>query len=158
MVLREVSRLVSRVVKRSNWLITTVTALFVLHAPLCTLACLDGANAIDKTDAAYTADTEQVSHADTKPSSTAGQSCHDEGPASSPPGVPGSQDDCGCENAANALVLQSSDSTTTSLQLFVPAAMRWERTASSASWDAAVAVDLDLPPPDILLLKSTLII
>ena len=143
---------VSTVVKRSSGFIATLAVLFVLQAPLCAFACLDGVNEID------IAFDDPISQADPKPTSNAGRACHDEGPASTPPGAPGSHDDCGCEMGADALVSPSSDSTTLSLQIFVHASTRWDPTPSSGSWDAADARDLDLPPPDIPLLKSTLII
>jgi hypothetical protein len=143
---------VSTVVRRSSGFIATLAVLFVLQAPLCALACLDGVN---ESDIAFD---DPISPADPKPTSNAGHACHDESPASTPPGAPGSHDDCGCEIGANALVSPSSDSTSMSLQIFVHASTRWVPTASSGSWEAAVARGLDLPPPDILLLKSTLII
>lgn len=127
-----------RAVKRSIWLIATVAAVFVLQAPLCALACLD--------------------NADAEPPAAAGHACHEESSDPSPAGVPGSHEDCGCEIAADAVVFQPSGFTTTLVQVFILPSIRCELATFHSAWEISVTYEIDLPPPDILLLKSTLII
>lgn len=126
--------------KRHIWLIATVAALFVLQAPFCAFACFESA--------------------DTEPSTVAERSCHEERADSSPAGESNSHEDCGCDFDTQALVSQPIDSnTTTPVGIFVPPALRLELTSSSSRGQKPlVAQNADLPPPDILLLKSTLLI
>lgn len=127
--------------KRRTWLIATVTALFVLQVPLCALACFDMAG--------------------TGPTATADQPCHEGNPDSSPASESNSHDDCGCKLAPEALVSQLSESnttTTSSVGIFLSAKQLTELTNSPRGYTPRVKQGTDLPPPDILLLKSTLII
>ena len=112
-----------------------MAALFVLQAPLCALACLDTADA--------------------KPPAAAGHACHEESPDPSPADAP---EDCGCAITADALVFQPSVSTTTWVQAFMFPSVGCELATFHSDWGTSVAYEIDLPPPDILLLKSTLII
>ena len=121
--------------KRSIWLIATVAALFVLQAPLCAFACLD--------------------NVDTEPPAAAGHACHEESPDPSPAGAP---EDCRCAITADALVFPQSVSSTTWVQAFMFPSVGCELATFHSAWEASVAYEIDLPPPDILLLKSTLII
>jgi hypothetical protein len=126
--------------KRHIWLIATVTALFVLQVPLCAFACFERAEA--------------------EPSAIAHSSCHEESSDSSPAGGSNSQEDCGCDFTTQALVSQPADSNTTAMSVEVVASrlLRIEQTDSSTNQAQQVEQNADLPPPDILLLKSTLII
>jgi hypothetical protein len=130
--------LVNRV-KRHIWLITAVAALFLMLVPFCALACFETA--------------------DTDSSAVTESSCHEESSDSSPAGESNSHEDCGCDFAIQALLSQPIDSsTTTPVDLVVSQNQRLEPTDSSRSQAPQVRHDADLPPPDILLLKSTLII
>lgn len=133
--------------KRRNWLIAAVAAVFVLQAPLCVFACIP-------TDAPN-ADT-AMADGDHMPA------CHEQAPASSesPSQPANSHDDCGCETSYSA-VLASPDQTFSTAQnvvAFSPRALDTSLirliTRVSTAWQS----ETDLPPPDILLLKSTLII
>ncbi len=126
-----------RPVRQRSWLIAIVAAFFVLQAPLCVLACAENS-------ASETVATEH--------------SCHDEGSKSSPAEEPSSHADCGCEPAPEALVFQSSDSEISSIQLHVSPLQLLELNVACEHREALVVRNTDLPPPDILLLKSTLIL
>ena len=126
-------------VRRYIWLIATVAALFVLQAPLCALACSESAEA--------------------NPSTLAEKSCHEEGSDSSPAGQSNSHEDCECNFAAGGLVSQPIASISpTSVEIGISPSPLPELTYSNPGQELLVAQNTDLPPPDILLLKSTLII
>jgi len=117
-----------------------MAALFVVQAPLCALACFENAEADSSTG------TER--------------SCHDEQSDSSPSGESNSHADCGCNFVTQALVSQPTNynSTSSSIEIVASPAQRSELTFSSRVPESQIAQNADLPPPDILLLKSTLII
>jgi hypothetical protein len=117
-----------------------MTALFVLQVPFCALACFE--------------------HAEADPSAVAeSSSCHEESSDSSPTGESNSHEDCGCHFTTQALVTHPVDAnTTTSADIVVSRIRRIEPTSTSRSLAPRVDQTFDLPPPDILLLKSTLII
>lgn len=126
--------------KRHNWLIAVVTALFVLQTPLCALAC-----------------------SETAADPTIDVSCHEEGTRSSPAGESNSHADCGCDvsanGSANVLISQQIESQTTAPVGFsVVLATRSNAIISSRRQDQRIAALADLPPPDILLRKSTLLL
>jgi hypothetical protein len=132
-------RLAAIRVKRHIWLIATVAALFVLQAPFCALACFEPAEA--------------------DPSAIAESSCHETSPDSSPAGESNSHADCDCQFTTQALVSQPMDSnTTTTVEFVVHRTERIELIDSRRSQVPRVEQNADLPPPDILLQKSTLII
>lgn len=124
--------------KRHIWLIATVTALFVLQAPLCAFACTESAEA-------------QMSTPTDRP-------CHGENSDSSPAGESNTHEDCACAFAPETLVSQPIDSNTTMVGIFVYPALRLEMMDGGNGQEPLAARNGDLPPPDILLLKSTLII
>lgn len=134
--------------KRWNRLIATAAALFVLQAPLCVLACLPSAN-----PEAETAETHQA------------PSCHEQAPSSessSSTSEPVESDaECGCESAYTA-VLASADPTFSlaaqNLVVVPPHAMAAPLEAVLVRTSKVRSTETDLPPPDILLLKSTLLI
>jgi len=132
------------VVKRRNRLIATLTALFVFQTPLCVLACLPNA-APDEASA-------EARH---------GSSCHQE--ASSPRTSSEPRDahgDCGCCDSY-AAVLTSADQTFSNLQsspVFPPTTLEVPLNAVFTRTTKVRLCEADLPPPDILLLKSTLLI
>ena len=123
--------------------VAAVAALFVLQAPLCALACLPSSSAMPMADTASS---------DSSP-------CHEE-PASSPsePPSPG-HDDCGCSGESFEAVLASPDTsfTGTSIVAVVPATLTLAGYAGG-NRPFLQPGETDLPPPDILLLKSTLLI
>lgn len=130
--------------KRHKWLIAAFTALFVLQAPLCVLACLPSADAATAVDAA---------HQSNSP-------CHESTPASSPAEPSSSHDDCGCEDSYTA-VLASADLATPNLvpTAVIPPLNSADQLRVNLVWLArSNPNETDLPPPDVLLLKSTLII
>ena len=126
-------------VKRHVRLITLVTALFVTQVPFCALACFEPS---------------EVSSSAVQESS-----CHEKSSNSSPAGESNSHDDCGCDFAIQALLSQPIDSnTTTPVDFLVSGRQQLAPADSSSSRAPQVRQHSDLPPPDILLLKSTLII
>jgi hypothetical protein len=130
-------------VKRRNWLIATATALFVLQGPFCAIACLPSF-APD----AQVAETHHES------------SCHGQAPSSKPSEPADSHDDCGCENSYTA-ILASPDQTFSSVQELVvlpPHFLGAPREAVVSRTTKIWPSETDLPPPNVLLLKSTLLI
>ena len=126
--------------RRTSWLVAIAAAFFVLQAPLCALACFEALG--------------------TDSSEVAERSCHDEGSDSSPASNSNSHDDCGCNFDSQPLVSQPTDSntTTSSIEIAGSPPSRSERIHTSRVRESETAQYADLPPPDILLLKSTLII
>ena len=131
-------------VKRRNWLIATLAALFVLQTPLCALACLPNAAADEASAEAH--------H---------GSSCHEEAPSPRPSSEPrDAHGDCGCGDSYTA-VLASADQTFSNVQTSPVIATKELEVPLNAIFSRTIEVRLseaDLPPPDILLLKSTLLI
>ncbi|MBJ22591.1 MAG: hypothetical protein GY910_18735 [bacterium] len=123
--------------KRRAGLIATVTAFFVLQMPLCALACVE-APAPDATAAQH--------------------SCHDEGSGSPPVEAPVSHEGCGCALAPEAFASQASDSNLTQVDLEMAPALCPERNIVAATCAPSTVFNVDLPPPDILLQKSTLLL
>ena len=132
-----------RLFKQLSWLIAAATALFVLQASLCALACLP----------AETPDSQpSQAHHDSP--------CHEQAPASdsSEPSTP--HDDCGCESSYTA-VLASPDQTSSSVHNLVvlpPHLLTAPHEAVTGKTSKLRPSETDLPPPNILLLKSTLLI
>ena len=123
--------------RRRIWLIAIVTAFFVLHAPLCVLACVEGPS----------------------PEATATEhSCHDENSDSSPSEQPNSHQSCGCEPVPEALASQTSNAEIGSLHLHVSPIHIGELNVARVRCEASIVQNTDLPPPDILHLKSPLIL
>jgi hypothetical protein len=131
-------------VKRRNWLIATLAALFVLQTPLCVLACQLNA-APDEAGA-------EAHHA---------SSCHEEAPSPRSSSEPrDAHGDCGCGDSYTA-VLASADQTFSNVQTSPVIATKELEVPLNAIFSRTIEVRLseaDLPPPDILLLKSTLLI
>jgi hypothetical protein len=132
------------VVKRRNWLIATLAALFVLQTPLCVLACQLNA-APDEAGA-------EAHHA---------SSCHEEAPSPRSSSEPrDAHGDCGCGDSYTA-VLASADQTVSNVQsspVLPPTALEVPLNAVFSRTTKVQLCEADLPPPDILLLKSTLLI
>lgn len=131
--------------KQRSWLIAIVAAVFVLQAPLCVFACIPGS-------------TSNAEMADGQPS----PSCHEPAPSSSetPDDPAESHDDCSCDASYRA-ILASPEQSYSNVQTVValpPRVLDTRRvghvTRASIVWPS----ETDLPPPDILLLKSTLLI
>jgi hypothetical protein len=142
-------------VKRRNWLIAILAALFVLQAPLCVLACLTNATQDESTAEALHASPppchEQAPHT---------QAPHTQAPTSAPDKPADTHNDCGCEDSFTA-VLASADKTFTNVQTSQVIATKALEDPVGAALRSTIDVRLseaDLPPPDILLLKSTLLI
>ncbi|GEM_PF-2240741 len=137
-------------VKRRNWLIATLAALFVLQTPLCVLACL--------TNAAQDESTAETLHASPPPCHE--QAPHTQTPTSAPDKPADTHNDCGCEDSFTA-VLASADKTFANVQTSQAIATKALEDPVGAVLRSTIDVRLseaDLPPPDILLLKSTLLI
>ena len=137
-------------VKRRNWLIATLAALFVLQAPLCVLACL--------TNAAQDESTAETLHASPPPCHE--QAPHTQTPTPAPNKPADTHNDCGCEDSFTA-VLASADKTFENVQTSQVIATKALEDPFCAVLRSTIDVRLseaDLPPPDILLLKSTLLI
>ena len=116
-------------------------ALFVLQAPLCLLACLPSADA---------APMDAAKHG----------SCHEDAPSDAPSAPTHSHEDCGCEDSQCALVLSADQSLSNIFSLVSPLpSLRADGRSTSSRWvQRAQPKETDLPPPDVLLLKSTLLI
>ena len=142
-------------VKRRNWLIAILAALFVLQAPLCVLACL--------TNAAQDESTAEALHASPPPCHEQAphtQAPHTQAPTSAPDKPADTHNDCGCEDSFTA-VLASADKTFANVQTSQVIATKALEDPVGAVLRSTIDVRLseaDLPPPDILLLKSTLLI
>ncbi len=129
--------------KRRNRLIATLAALFVLQAPLCVVACLPG-----ESPETSTAEARQASP------------CHETSPSSDSNQPADSHEECGCEDSLT-VVLSSADQSFSNVQnaAVVPPKGLDARLIEVLS--SAIQVqpsETDLPPPDILLSKSTLLI
>jgi hypothetical protein len=122
------------------WLIATVAAFFALHAPLCAFACLESPAA------AQTA-AQEAEHP-----------CHEQRPASTPADAPTSHEDGSCALACEALLPSSDTPTNLSALAILPLSAPSAACYSGLVFAQAVPRDADLPPPDILLLNSTLLI
>lgn len=128
-------------VRRRIGLMAGAAILLTLHAPLCALACLD-------TPAA----SEIAAHDAESP-------CHAEPPEPSPADDPGSHADCeGCGLARAALLPGSDTGTLLPHVALAPRGASQPAIRASASFAPAVSETTDLPPPDILLRKSTLLL
>lgn len=142
-------------VKRRFWLILTMAILFGIEAPLCAFACVEaGAPQL------ATHDSEPVSEATPHldPTHQRSAPCHGSKPDSAPADVPESHQDCGCDFTVEGLLSDSSSTATisvigwTSPDGLIDFIAADNREAWKASFES------DIPPPDLLLLKSTLLI
>jgi hypothetical protein len=122
--------------RRQIWLIASVGALIGLQAPLCALAC----------QATQPASVSQ----DAPP-------CHEPDPDSAPAGAPSSHADCGCQFVSQALLSRAGEATFPPLQITARPPV-WPDIRPGLRGEPQVARTPDLPAPDILLLKSTLLI
>jgi hypothetical protein len=126
--------------RRRNWLIATMAALFVLQAPLCAIACLESS------EGATAAGTQQD------------HPCHEGNEESRPSDAPHQHDDCGCEFLSEVLLPGIDASLCPSNQAVLSPHVLLVQQNARVSFVPSVPARTDLPPPDILLLKSTLII
>jgi len=131
--------------KRPIWLIATVLALFGLQVPLCALACAQGPDA--ESIAAHQA--EPPCH---------GQGSHGQSNDSSPAETPRSEGECSCELAYEAPLLSADSFSSYGGVAFLPPGPSGRPLDSSVRRACTVPTSTDLPPPDILLLKSSFLI
>jgi len=141
-------------VKRRIWLIATVTALFVLQAPFCALACMPDSSSANPEAAAT--QSEMPCHGSASNTSP-----------TSPKGIPtGSHNErereCGCEDSLSAALLSNLDfknSNVAETPAIVSPALSSVALAPQIERSLRAQPGMaDLPPPDILLLKSTYLI
>ena len=125
--------------KRRIWLIATVAALFGLQVPICALACLTS-----PTVESVAADNSEL------------PPCHRHSPDSSPADAPDSDTGC-CDFAFDAIVFDAGSVLNSAFHGESPRTLAW-RLTPSIGLTHAISTSADLPPPDILLLTSTLII
>ena len=161
--------------KRRIWLILTVAILFGIEAPLCALACVDAGNSQFTTLDASTGSTPSAGHADpirritrdtqSNQSNEANQGhrsqapCHGSQSAPASNDAPGSHQDCGCDFAVEGLVSDSPSGMNHSLVGWTPMTHTASDVVFAADRQVAKAISQsNLPSPDILLLKSTLLI
>jgi len=124
---------------KRSLLTTMVAALYVLPAPLCAAACIESP----------------------QPAAVAGHAeppCHEEAPSSAPPGAPGSHDDCGCQSPDETLTSRTAERTLDPAKALGCVAAVRVMTLRLASLPSGIPHQGDLPPPDLLLLKSTLLL
>lgn len=126
------------IVRHRTWIRATLAAFFGLHAPLCAVACVAMA------DAAPTA------------AHRSEPSCHEE-PASAPTEAPAEASGSCCDFADQATAPTADGSLAASAVGLVARTPIWQASIAGGPF-ARVAAENDLPPPDILLLKSTLIV
>jgi hypothetical protein len=131
--------------KRPIWLIATGLALFGLQVPLCALACMQGSDA----ESVTAQQAELPCHA---------QNSHEQSRDASPSKAPCSEEDCGCDFAYEALLPIADGFSSHGSLVLVPLGTPGQVFDSSVRRASAVPTSSDLPPPDILLLKSTLLI
>lgn len=124
---------------RGHRLTATVAALFVLQAPLCALACLPESGTAIMAESAGGA-----------------PPCHEpaEAPEKSEP-----HDDCGCADSSAALLPLSAKEAAAAHFVVAPsmAALALPHRVIRRT-PHTLLTETDLPPPDILLRKSTLLI
>ena len=131
--------------KRPIWLIATVLALFGLQVPLCALACTQGPAA------------ESITAHQAEPPCH-GQSSQEQSNDSSPSEAPRSEGECGCELAYEAPLLGADSISNYGGVAFLLPGAPGRLLDSSVRGARTVPTSTDLPPPDILLLKSTFLI
>jgi len=131
-----------RLVRQQKWLAAIATAFFLLQAPFCALACLRSSP---------TAPMDAAEHGDSP--------CHEEAPSPARSAPTNSHDDCGCADSYTALA-QSVSQTPPDVTNLVHLAPGFSLRSNHASspWVRRSQPRDDLPPPDVLLLKSTLLI
>ncbi len=128
--------------KRNGWQIVVMMALFAIHTPICGLACFEGSSV------GATSITEHACHEKTSDTSS-----HERSDSSTP------EDGCGCQLTLHGFVPQSTDTNaSSSIDHASDTGNRIDRVRPERGTGLQVAVVSDLPPPDVLLLKSTLII
>ena len=128
----------------------------MLQAPLCVLACLTNA----APDAASTAEAHHASPPPCHEQAPNTQTPRTQTPTSAPYEPADTHNDCGCGDSFTA-VLASSDKTFPNVQTSQVIATKALEDPVGAVFRSTIDVRLseaDLPPPDILLLKSTLLI
>ncbi len=129
-------------VKRRIWLTATTAALFTLQAPLCALACLESPETVSAS----------ASHHGAQP-------CHDDGAEPAPADRPRSHEHCGCALVIEARVVETSSCSTVSAAASITSPKVFSQPGGAiVRWAPSVPSSTDLPPPDLLLLKSSLII
>jgi hypothetical protein len=140
-----------RMMNRHAWLIATVTALFVLQAPICAVACLES----DASDASADASHEVPACHEAAPDANSNRGAED---------APASHEDCGCDVAPSMLPIPADQpgqpgelSSSRNLVAISTSTFELRRFAFVVSY-LALPCQTDRPPPDILLLKSTLLI
>ena len=135
---RQESRLAG-IMRRRIRLIVTVAALIGLQGPLCAFACLTG----PETEASAAQRAEAP--------------CHPKSSDASPSEAPRSPEDCGCELANEALLPGPEVSASVATLALLPRTLGWQL-HSCVHRVPTIPKDGDLPPPDVLLRKSILII
>ncbi|MBW2424349.1 MAG: hypothetical protein JRG86_08875 [Deltaproteobacteria bacterium] len=138
-----------------NFVIALLAGLFALQAPLCEIACTSGVDAGEHGSA------RSDSHpATTQSAASHAMPCHEAPAPAAPSGEDrGAHDDCGCETLTP--FVSSKNQSLSGLAFTPPPAkaaveLRWDRSESPRTFppDRAHLV----PPPDILLLHSILLI
>jgi len=124
---------------RNAWLTATVAAVFGLQMPLCAAACWD-------------APSPSATHA----ADASAPPCHGEPAAPGSLGEPSSHDGCGCQ-LSRELPLPAAGGSAPVLAI-VPTWDPPHLGVDRRDRRAPVSSETDLPPPDVLLLKSTLLL
>ena len=144
------------IVKRRFWLILTMAILFGIEAPICAIACVTGADGASVSVSPLAADSRSSHHVES--------SCHESRGDSTPGDSPSSDQDCGCDFTVEGLLSTSPNVAATlaaswmSPNGLVASISSIDGLGLATSEDARAAYQPGVPPPDILLLKSTLLI
>ncbi|HIK86615.1 MAG TPA: hypothetical protein EYG08_16040 [Myxococcales bacterium] len=133
--------------KRRFWLILTVTILFGIEVPVCAIACLD---AFDSSS--------EISSADSSHEAP-NMPCHESESRSAPTDSGESHDDCGCDFSVAGLLSDSPAlDVNSSHELGTFRTRLLSRLPIRYREVAITEFENELPPRDLLLLKSTFLI
>ena len=134
-------------------LILTVTILFGIQAPLCAFACAD---ATSPEFAAVGSDAYPGYPAQTDSSQAP---CHESKSDPAPSEAPGAHEACGCDFVVEGLLSSTPNEATVSIVAWMPPESAIALFIFGEALEASkVTFAPGIPPPDILLLKSTLLI
>jgi len=137
--------------------------LFGIEAPLCSLACVDAGDPqrvtlTHQTSSQTSPDTSSQFPSDSGQGHRPQAPCHDTPSGSGPSNSPASHQDCGCDFAVEGLLSDSPIEAANFVMGLLPSSGFADFRAAEDREALKATFASDIPPPDILLLKSTLLI